>query len=128
MRHTPPGEYDKHRTELHENSTAHRESVLTLSQRISTKVRIDSALVSQYEAQCAFTRALLERLIATIMFLTERGLAFRGQDELFGSKMNGNYMGTLELIARFDPFLSTHIEKCGGQGRGSVSYLSSTVC
>ncbi|XP_047123009.1 zinc finger MYM-type protein 1-like [Hydra vulgaris] len=28
----------------------------------------------------------------------------------------------------FDPFLSSHIENHGGKGKGSVSYLSSTIC
>lgn len=64
--------------------------------------------------------------------MSECGLAFRG-DELFGSKRNGNFLGILELIAKFDSFLSAHIEKhktlqSQGKSRGSVSYLSSTVC
>ena len=34
----------------------------------------------------------------------------------------------MELIAQFDPFLKEHIEKYGQKGRGTTSYLSSTVC
>lgn len=54
-------------------------------------------------------------------------------DELIGSVHNGNYLGILELIAEFDPFLAAHIEKQSAlqqekRGRGSVSYLSSTIC
>lgn len=35
---------------------------------------------------------------------------------------------SLELLAKFDPFLAKHIETHGNKGRGHVSYLSSTIC
>lgn len=41
---------------------------------------------------------------------------------------NGNYLGILELISQFDPFLSEHIKTRRQKGRGSVSYLSSSIC
>ena len=63
-----------------------------------------------------------------VKFLSERALAFRGSTEELGRKDNGNYLGTLELLAKFDPFLASHIEKFGNKGRGNVSYLSSTIC
>ena len=72
---------------------------------------------------------VFERVVEVVKFLSERGLAFRGDNELFGSERNGNFLGLMELIAKFDSFLSSHIEKhktLQSQG-GSVSYLSSTV-
>ncbi len=66
--------------------------------------------------------------MAVIKFLSERGLPFRGDDEHLCSSSNGNYLGLLELIAQFDPFLREHLEKYGQKGRGTTSYLSSTVC
>ena len=59
---------------------------------------------------------------------SSRGLAFRGEDEILGSQHNGNYLGILELLAQFDPILSSHLAKNGNQGRGKPSYLSSTIC
>ena len=61
-------------------------------------------------------------------FLSERGLAFRGDDELIDSPRNGNFLGTLELIAQFDPFLAEHFEKQrtfqeDGRGRGTFVSL-----
>lgn len=50
------------------------------------------------------------------------GLSFRGNNSEFGSVHNGNYMGCLEPIAHFDPFLCEHIAKYGNKGRGNVSY------
>ena len=37
-------------------------------------------------------------------------------------------MGVLELIAQYDPFLSSHLAKNSNQGRERPSYLSSTNC
>ncbi|KAL1251132.1 hypothetical protein QQF64_018928 [Cirrhinus molitorella] len=51
-----------------------------------------------------------------------------GDTETFSSPNNGNYMGILELIAQFDPFLREHIARFGNAGRGNPSYLSSTIC
>ena len=57
------------------------------------------------------------------------GLALRGSNEVFGSEHNGNYLGCLELLAEYDPFLAQHIERYGNSGRrGNPSYLSSTIC
>ncbi|KAL4142249.1 hypothetical protein QTP88_004744 [Uroleucon formosanum] len=55
-------------------------------------------------------------------------LSFRGNNSEFGSVHNGNYMGCLELIAQFNPFLCEHIAKYGNKERGNVSYLSSLIC
>ena len=72
---------------------------------------------------------MLERVVATIKFLAERGLAFRGNDQVIGSPpSNGNFLGTLELLSQFDPFLAAHLVKYGNKEKGSVSYLSSTTC
>ena len=48
--------------------------------------------------------------------LGSRGMAFRGKEETFGSKKNGNFLMSLELIAEFDPFLVSHIATHGNPG------------
>jgi hypothetical protein len=67
-------------------------------------------------------------VVTVIKFLAARGLAFRGDNKLLGSVHNGNYLGTLEVIAHFDPFLKEHLAKHGNKGKGKPSYISSTVC
>ncbi|OCT76249.1 hypothetical protein XELAEV_18031444mg [Xenopus laevis] len=47
---------------------------------------------------------------------------------MFGHPDNGNFMGVLEVISEFDPFLKKHIEKFGNAAKGKPSYLSSTTC
>jgi hypothetical protein len=60
--------------------------------------------------------------------MAEHGLPFGGDKETFGSPHNGNFLGLLKLIAKFDPFLANHIKKFGSKGSGVTSYLSKTVC
>jgi len=54
-------------------------------------------------------------------------LLLQGSDEKTGSKQNGNFLGCMEVIAEFCPFLSQHIEKFGNSGKGTVNFLSSTT-
>ena len=70
----------------------------------------------------------MERITAVICSLAERGLPFRGDNEGFGSPNNGNYLGLLDLVAKFDPFLLAHINRYGNSGSGNPSYLSKTIC
>lgn len=55
-------------------------------------------------------------------------MAFRGDNQTIGSKHNGNYLGCLELLSKFDPFLANHFDKYANKGRGNVSYLSNKIC
>ena len=70
----------------------------------------------------------IQRIIAVICTLAKRGLPFRGSNEQFGPLNNGNFLGLLELIAKFDPFLQTHVNKYGNFWSGKPSYLSKTIC
>ncbi|GFS99845.1 zinc finger MYM-type protein 1 [Trichonephila clavipes] len=49
------------------------------------------------------------------------GLAFRGTEEGFGSPHNGNFIGALELLAEFDPFIREHIEQRALQPKSLIS-------
>ncbi|GCB63401.1 hypothetical protein scyTo_0009660 [Scyliorhinus torazame] len=69
---------------------------------------------------------VLKRVLADIKFLSERGLAFRGHEEKWDSPNNGNFMGAIELIAEFDPFLYEHLEKCKNE-KVHAPYLSKPV-
>lgn len=115
----------------HEDSLTHRERVQTLISRRRTHGQIDSSLEIQFNKEQEYQNNVLRRVISVIKFLSSRGLAFRGETELLGllgSQHNGNCLGILELIAHYDPFLSSHLSKYGNQGRGKPSYLSSTIC
>jgi hypothetical protein len=111
----------------HENSSAHREATIQLLHHSDANCWVDAELVRQANAERSYWRAVLERVVETICFLSERGLAFPGSDEVVGSPRNGNYLGILELLAKFDPFLAQHINQNANKGRGHTSYLSKTI-
>lgn len=71
---------------------------------------------------------ILKRVVSTIKFIAERGLVFRGDNEILGSPHNGNYLGILKLIAQYDPFFENHLKKHGNKGSGHVNYVSSIIC
>jgi len=85
-------------------------------------------LIHQFQLEQSYWQQVLERVVAVVKFLATRGLAFRGENEKIGSRLNGNYLGVLELLSKFDPFLAEHLEKYGNRGKGNPSYLSANVC
>ena len=111
-----------------EKSAAHRNAVIQLLQRSDAGCRLDSKLVRQVSEDRDYWRAVLERITETIRYLSERGLPFGGSNEIVESPKNGNYLGTLELIAVFDLFLAQHINRNTNKGRGHTSYLLKTIC
>ena len=108
-------------------------AVRTIRELQNEESRIDKELVRQYNQEVTYWREVLQRLVEVIKFLAERGLSFFGDNEKIGSPSNGNYLGLLELLAKFDPFLAQHMGKQqvmqqDGKGKRCVSYLSSTIC
>ncbi|KAF7652124.1 hypothetical protein LDENG_00101180 [Lucifuga dentata] len=93
----------------HESSSEHRRCMITLLKRSEQTGTVDAPLRQQMDAQIQHWKDVLRRVVAVIKFLSERGLPFCGDDELLGSPHNGNYLGILEFISHFDPFLSEHI-------------------
>ncbi len=85
-------------------------------------------LEKQIQEECDYWEHVLRCVIAVICTLAERGLAFRGTEERFGSLQNGNFLDLLERISQFDQFLAGHILKYGNSGKGNPSYLSKTTC
>lgn len=112
----------------HAMSQQHTSSVDQYLTRKNQRNRIDVLNETEFQKTRDYWKNVLRRVYETILFLAERGLPFRGSDDLFGSKHNGNYFGILELIAKFDPFLAQHINNYAKRGTGNVSYLSKTIC
>ena len=86
----------------HENSEMHRQSLLRYLQRKNVEGRIDTNAVKQFRDELNYWHQVLNRILDVIRILSVRGLAFRGDNEHFGSHQNGNYLGILKLIAKYD--------------------------
>jgi len=76
-------------------------------------------------------RGLLRRLFDVTLFLAERGLAFRGDSDRIGDYNNGNFLGILELLAKYDPLLNEHMRSVRHsqetKKKLQVTYLSSQI-
>ncbi|XP_014675121.1 PREDICTED: zinc finger MYM-type protein 1-like [Priapulus caudatus] len=114
--------------EQHERSTSHCWNVIQLAKRASASCRIDEIMIRHANEVESYWCQVLKRCVSVISFLAERGLAFRGTDEIVGSHNNGNYLGLMELLAQYDSFLAQHVQQHANKGTGHTNYLSSTTC
>lgn len=112
---------------VHETSPNHLKSLESFNNLSNLRGRIDAELEKQIELSTKYWRKVLKRVIDVILFLSERSLSFRGDDEIIGSPNNGNFLGIVELLAKYDDFLKEHILKYGNCGSGRTNYLSSTI-
>lgn len=104
------------RLQQHEELQNHRSSVLCLLTRSKVINRIDTSLTNAYRNEVQYWHDILKRVVSTIVTLTTRRLVLRGENSKIGSVHNGNFLGCLELIAEFDPFLREHLAKFGNAG------------
>lgn len=120
--------HSKKRIAKHESSQSHRHNMIAWINRTAEKGQVDFGLRQQFESESQYWTDVLRRVVAAVKFLSQRGLAFRGTTQAFGTDDNGNYLGCLELISEFDPFLREHISGFGNSGKGHPSYLSASIC
>ncbi|GCB64800.1 hypothetical protein scyTo_0000329 [Scyliorhinus torazame] len=93
--------------------------------RKSNKNTADQQLEEHLRKTIQYYFEVLKRVVAVIK-LSEKGLAFRGHEEKWGSPNNGNFMEAIELIAEFNPFLHEYLKKCKNE-KVNATYLSKPV-
>ena len=116
----------------HERSISHKKAYLewrALEVRIDNNSSVDCQISCEIVSQITKWREILKRIIDVVLFLGERSLAFRGSSQRIGHPHNGNFLGIIELVSRYDPVLQLHVNKVGeAQRQGNrlpVHYLSS---
>jgi hypothetical protein len=72
---------------------------------------IDSQLQQQLLSEEKRWRAVLERLIAIVLFLSRNNLAFRGTSDKLMTNNNGNFLGLIELLRQFDCVMMDRLRK-----------------
>ena len=77
----------------HENSAAHKQSMMNFLIRSSVSQRVDTSIVQQFEKKTKYWLLVLTRVVAVIKFVALRGLPFFGDNESIGSIRNGNFLG-----------------------------------
>ena len=88
--------------ESHDETVDHKNNILTRKKNINV---IDKNLESEIRKSVEYYYNVLYRVVAIVKFLSERAMSLRGHDETWGSPRNGNFIGLIELISEFDPFL-----------------------
>ncbi|KAL3888791.1 hypothetical protein ACJMK2_001152 [Sinanodonta woodiana] len=90
----------------HEKSKKHLESTLNcyeLQRRLTAGITVDDKHEKLIRQETKRWNQVFERLVATVQFLAERNLASRGSEEQIGNPRNGNFLGVIELLGKFDP-------------------------
>jgi len=71
-------------------------------------------------------RNILERIISIIQYLSERNMALRGSSDVLFTKNNGNFLGLIELMSRYDPVLMEHVNEVKNK-KNKVHYFSKDI-
>ena len=116
------------KVEAHSKSPQHRKAISSVIIRSKIGCRVDKALMKEMETERKYWREVLTRVVDVRKLICERGSPVRGKYETLGSVHNGNYLGIMELLSKYDPFLARHLDKYGNKGSGSTSYLSHSIC
>ena len=98
----------------HETSCNHIEAHkiwVDTENRLNQKQTIDSEFQRCILAEEMHWRGVLERLLAIVQFLAQNNMAFRGTEERLNAPNNGNFLGLVQLVAKFDPVLHEHVRQ-----------------
>ena len=98
----------------HEKSGSHKKCYVPwreLQKCLENNTDIDVIIEENILFEAAKWKKFLKLIIDAVVFLGERGLAFRGSSLRIGDVHNGNFLGLLELLAHYDPLLEEHVTK-----------------
>lgn len=113
----------------HEISPGHFLSVkkwVDAEQGITNSRTVDMISLDQIKSEKQKWQEIFKRLVSIILFLAEHNLAFRGSSSKLFTKNNGNFLGLVQLLAKFDFILASHLEKITS-GEQHVHMLSPRI-
>ena len=64
-----------------------------------------------FDAEVLHWRNVLERLVACVNYLAKHNMTFRRSSDVIYTKNNGNFLGLVEFIAKFDPVMQEHVRR-----------------
>jgi len=72
-------------------------------------------------------RAVLESVVNATLFLRKQNLHFRGHCESFESKIQGNFLETVKLLAKYNPALNKNLPDIQHSKKTVTAHLSPTI-
>ncbi|XP_038644232.1 zinc finger MYM-type protein 1-like, partial [Scyliorhinus canicula] len=98
----------------HENAVHHLECLkkwFETSLRLQTNKSIDKGMQSRVGKEREHWCKVLERLMSITLYLAEHNLAFRGTSDTLFTPHNGNFLGLIELLGKYDLTMSEHLRR-----------------
>lgn len=113
----------------HESSTDHIQSYTQWrqSEKCLKKCEgVDRKLQLQIQAETKHWQNVLERIVDIIQFLAQNDLPFRGSVDKLFKRNNGNFLGLVQLLGKYDAVMREHINRIKTK-ETSVTYLSNNI-
>jgi len=82
-----------------------------LRSRLKKDQTIDKPAQQKLEKEKDHGRKVLFRIICIVRYLAKHNLAFRGTNSKLYDDSNGNFLGLIEMLAEFDPFIQEHVRR-----------------
>ncbi|XP_030405322.1 zinc finger MYM-type protein 1-like [Gopherus evgoodei] len=98
----------------HEKAQYHIESMhkwCELSVRLKNQTTLDAQNQRLLESEKQHWHRVLERLLSIVEYLSTNNLAFRGSVEKLFQPQNGNFLGLVQLLGKFDRVMSEHLRR-----------------
>jgi hypothetical protein len=97
----------------HECSSDQSASYITwidAESRIKSCTTIDKAEQLSMLRECERWKNVLTTLMHITLYLAENNMAFRGSSDKLYTPKNGEYLGLIQLFAKFDPVMQEHFD------------------
>lgn len=65
-------------------------------------------MINREQAHC---QCVLTRIITAMQYLSGHNLAFRGTNAKLYEENNGNFLGLIEMLGKFDPAMQEHVRR-----------------
>ena len=79
--------------------------------RLGNRCTIDALHQQRINDEKIRWHNVFQRLLAIVQFLAEHNMAFRGSSDKLHEPQNGNFLGLVQLIAKFDPVMQEHLRR-----------------
>ncbi|XP_025406733.1 zinc finger MYM-type protein 1-like [Sipha flava] len=87
---------------------------------------IDNDLQRVMNTEVQYWKSILERLISITLYLSKHNLAFRGSSDKLFERNNGNYLGLVELLGKYDNNMKEYLNRITTQ-KLNLTYCSKDI-